>query len=308
MKIVFMGTPEFAIPCLERLINSNDEVIGVFTQPDKPKGRGYKLQQPPIKVLALKNKIEVFQPNSLKSSESFNIINELSPDLIIVVAYGKILPKEILKLPKYGCINVHASLLPKYRGAAPIQWSIINGEKTTGVTTMYMSEGLDTGDMLKKAKINILQNETAGQLHDKLSKMGADLLLETINDLKNNKLKPEKQNDNESSYAPMLTQENSIINWEDNAENVHNFIRGLNPWPVAKTTLNGKKIKIYSSSILECYDCLPGEIVSLSPLIVGCNNNTAIIVDELQLEGKKRMSSRDFLNGKKIELGSFFGK
>lgn len=308
MKIVFMGTPEFAIPCLERLINSNDEVIGVFTQPDKPKGRGYKLQQPPIKVLALKNKIEVFQPNSLKSSESFNIINELSPDLIIVVAYGKILPKEFLKLPKYGCINVHASLLPKYRGAAPIQWSIINGEKTTGVTTMYMSEGLDTGDMLKKAEINILQNETAGQLHDKLSKMGADLLLETINDLKNNKLKPEKQNDNESSYAPMLTQENSIINWEDNAENVHNFIRGLNPWPVAKTTLNGKKIKIYSSSILECYDCLPGEIVSLSPLIVGCNNNTAIIVDELQLEGKKRMSSRDFLNGKKIELGSFFGK
>ena len=308
MKIVFMGTPEFAIPCLERLINSNDEVIGVFTQPDKPKGRGYKLQQPPIKVLALKNKIEVFQPNSLKSSESFNIINELSPDLIIVVAYGKILPKEFLKLPKYGCINVHASLLPKYRGAAPIQWSIINGEKTTGVTTMYMSEGLDTGDMLKKAEINILQNETAGQLHDKLSKMGADLLLETINDLKNNKLKPEKQNDNESSYAPMLTQENSIINWEDNAENVHNFIRGLNPWPVAKTTLNGKKIKIYSSSILECYDCLPGEIVSLSPLIVGCNNNTAIIVDELQLEGKKRMSSRDFLNGKKTELGSFFGK
>ena len=198
--------------------------------------------------------------------------------------------------------------MPKYRGAAPIQWSIINGEKTTGVTTMYMSEGLDTGDMLKKAEINILQNETAGQLHDKLSKMGADLLLETINDLKNNKLKPEKQNDNESSYAPMLTQENSIINWEDNAENVHNFIRGLNPWPVAKTTLNGKKIKIYSSSILECYDCLPGEIVSLSPLIVGCNNNTAIIVDELQLEGKKRMSSRDFLNGKKIELGSFFGK
>lgn len=308
MKIVFMGTPEFAIPCLERLINSNDEVIGVFTQPDKPKGRGYKLQQPPIKVLALKNKIEVFQPNSLKSSESFNIINELSPDLIIVVAYGKILPKEILKLPKYSCINVHASLLPKYRGAAPIQWSIINGEKTTGVTTMYMSEGLDTGDMLKKAEINILQNETAGQLHDKLSKMGADLLLETINDLKNNKLKPEKQNDNESSYAPMLTQENSIINWEDNAENVHNFIRGLNPWPVAKTTLNGKIFKIYSSSILECYDCLPGEIVSLSPLIVGCNNNTAIIVDELQLEGKKRMSSRDFLNGKKIELGSFFGK
>ena len=308
MKIVFMGTPEFAIPCLERLINSNDEVIGVFTQPDKPKGRGYKLQQPPIKVLALKNKIEVFQPNSLKSSESFNIINELSPDLIIVVAYGKILPKEFLKLPKYGCINVHASLLPKYRGAAPIQWSIINGEKTTGVTTMYMSEGLDTGDMLKKAEINILQNETAGQLHDKLSKMGADLLLETINDLKNNKLKPEKQNDNESSYAPMLTQENSKINWEDNAETVHNFIRGLNPWPVAKTTLNGKKIKIYSSSILECYDCLPGEIVSLSPLIVGCNNNTAIIVDELQLEGKKRMSSRDFLNGKKTELGSFFGK
>ena len=308
MKIVFMGTPEFAIPCLERLINSNDEVIGVFTQPDKPKGRGYKLQQPPIKVLALKNKIEVFQPNSLKSSESFNIMNKLSPDLIIVVAYGKILPKEILKLPRYGCINVHASILPKYRGAAPIQWSIINGEKTTGVTTMYMSEGLDTGDMLKKAEINISQNETAGQLHDKLSQMGADLLLETINDLKNNKLKPEKQNDNESSYAPMLTQENSIINWEDNAENVHNFIRGLNPWPVAKTTLNGKKLKIYSSSILKCCDCLPGEIVSLSPFIVGCKDNTAIAIDELQLEGKKRMSSRDFLNGKKIELGSFFGK
>lgn len=308
MKIVFMGTPEFAIPCLEKLISSDENVIGVFTQPDKPKGRGYKLQQSPVKILALKNKIEVFQPNSLKSNESFNIINRLSPDLIIVVAYGKILPKEILKLPKYGCINVHASLLPKYRGAAPIQWSIINGEKTTGVTTMYMSEGLDTGDMLKKAEINILQNETAGQLHDKLSKIGADLLLETINDLKSNKLTPEKQNDSESCYAPMLTQENSMINWENHAESINNFIRGLNPWPVAKTTLNGKKIKIYSSSVLEHCNCLPGEIVNLSPFIVGCKNNTAIIVNELQLEGKKRMSSRDFLNGKKIELGSFFGK
>lgn len=308
MKILFMGTPDFAVPSLVKLIESDDDVVGVFTQSDKPKGRGYKLQYPPIKEVAIKNHIDVFQPKSLKDDNIIDVLTKLSPDLIIVVAYGKILPKGILDFPKYGCINVHASLLPKYRGAAPIQWSVINGEKTTGVTTMYMAEGLDTGDILRKAEINISENETAGQLHDRLSELGAELLIETINDLKNNSLAPQKQDDDKSCYAPMLDQEMSIIDWgkEDSYE-IHNLIRGLNPWPVAKTSLEGKKIKIYSSEISSNYDGQPGEIINLEPLTIACRNNTALIIHELQLEGKKRMSSRDFINGRRLKLGMILG-
>lgn len=308
MKILFMGTPDFAVPSLVKLIESDDDVVGVFTQSDKPKGRGYKLQYPPIKEVAIENNIEVFQPKSLKDNNVVDILTKLSPDLIIVVAYGKILPKGILDFPKYGCINVHASLLPRYRGAAPIQWSVINGEKTTGVTTMYMAEGLDTGDILKKAEIDISENETAGQLHDRLSELGAELLLETIKDLKSNSLVPQKQDDAKSCYAPMLDQEMSIIDWsKEDSREIHNLIRGLNPWPVAKTSLEGKKIKIYSSEISSNCNGTPGEIIKLDPFTIACRNNTALIIHELQLEGKKRMSSRDFINGRRLELGMILG-
>ena len=248
MKIIFMGTPEFSVPCLEALIKSENEVVGVFTQPDKPKGRGYEMTPPPVKVCALQNNIPVFQPNSMRDGQALEIINSLNADLIIVVAFGKILPKEILESVKYGCINIHASLLPKLRGAAPIQWSIINGESETGVTSMQMDVGLDTGDMLIKKSIQITENMNAGELHDALSLMGAEVLIETINNIEN--LNPEKQNDELSNYAPMLSKDLCPIDFSKSAQEVHNKIRGLYPWPVATTKINGKNYKIHKSQIL----------------------------------------------------------
>ena len=244
MRIIFMGTPEFSVPCLEALINSNNEVVGVFTQPDKPKGRGYEMTPPPVKVCATEHNIPVFQPVSMRNGEALEIINSLNADLIIVVAFGKILPKEILESVKYGCINIHASLLPKLRGAAPIQWSIINGETETGVTSMQMDVGLDTGDMLIKKSIPITENMNAGELHDALSVMGAEVLIETIDNIDN--LEPQKQVDELSNYAPMLSKELCPIDFSKSAQEVHNKIRGLSPWPVATTKINGKNYKIHN--------------------------------------------------------------
>lgn len=308
MKIVFMGTPDFAVPNLQSLINSEHEVVGVFTQTDKPKGRGYVLTAPPVKELALKYNIPVFQPKTLKNNiEVLEILKELCPDVIVVVAYGKILPKEIIEFPKYGCINVHGSLLPKYRGAAPIQWAVINGEKKSGVTTMYMDEGLDTGDMILKAETEIGENETAGELYDRLSLMGADLLIETIKAIEGKSAKREKQNDEESTYAHMLTKELCLIDWNKPSDEVHNLIRGLNSWPIAITMFKGKRLKIYKSRISSLKGKKPGEIVSVYPLVVSCKDNSSIELTEVQAEGKKRMSAEDFARGHRLEKEMMFG-
>lgn len=304
-----MGTPDFAVPCLEALIKSRHEVVAVFTQPDKKKGRGYKFAPPPVKELALRHGIKVFQPETLNSEAVLRVISELEPDLIVVVAYGKILPKAILKLPERGCINVHGSLLPKYRGAAPIQWAVLNGEKVTGVTTMYMDEGLDTGDILLRAETQIGEDETSGELFDRLSSMGAELLLKTLQGLEKGDIIREKQDDKKASYSPMLNKSLSKIDWNKPAAAVHNLVRGLNTWPVAETTLDGKVLKIYKTKpvLLGNKAAHPGEVVSLVPFVVACCEGSAVEVLELQLESKKRMSSADFVRGCKLSVGAILG-
>lgn len=307
MKIVFMGTPDFAVPCLERLVKDGHQVAAVFTQPDKPKGRGYTLTPPPVKVCAMEHGIEVFQPKSMKDGEALEILKKIEPQLIVVVAFGKILPKEILDLPPYGCINVHGSLLPKYRGAAPIQWSVLNGDKITGITTMYMDVGLDTGDMLLKSETKIGENETSGELYDRMKVMGADLLSETIKKLEDGTVTRTKQNDEESSYASMLDKSMCNIDWNQSAVKVHNKVRGLSPWPVAVAKLNDKKVKIHQTKVFNKDGSKgePGEIISLNPFVVACTEGSLEIL-ELQLEGKKRMKSKDFLMGHRLSVGDRF--
>lgn len=307
MNIVFMGTPDFAVSSLQALVDNKKNVVAVYSQPDKPKGRGHKLKHTPVKEVALNNQIKVLQPDTLKSSEALEEFKVLKPDLAIVVAYGKILPKEILQIPKYGCVNVHASLLPKYRGAGPIQWSVLNGEKTTGVTTMYMAEGLDTGDMILKSQTEIGQNETASELHDRLALIGADLLIETVNLIEQNKAPRTPQNDNEASYAPMLSKDMCPIDFSKNANLVHNQIRGLSTWPCAVTTLNGKRIKVYSSEVVTGYKGKAGELLDNKKFIVACGDNTAIKFNSVQYEGSKRMNSEDFLRGKQVNTGIILG-
>lgn len=304
MDIVFMGTPEFAVPCLERLISDGHNVKGVFTQPDKPKGRGHKMQFPPVKECAVDAGLPVYQPLKMKDGEAISILENLNPELIIVVAYGKILPKEILDYPKYGCINMHASILPRYRGAAPIQWSVLNGEKISGVTAMQMDVGLDTGDMLLAKTVEIDENETAGELHDKLSVLGADVMSETIDLLLKGELKPEKQNDSDSNYAPMLSKDLCPIDWNESAQKVHNKVRGLSPWPVATAKLGEKTIKIHKTAVSGKCNATPGEVVvSDKKLIVACGESTSVEIIVLQTEGKKAMNASDFLRGNPIEKG-----
>ena len=307
MRIVFMGTPEFAVPCLQKLIDCGHEVTGVFTQPDKPQGRKMILTPPPVKELALANSIKVYQPVKMRDGEALEMIKEANPELIIVVAYGKILPKEILEYPEFGCINIHASLLPKLRGAAPIQWSIINGFDKTGVTSMQMDEGLDTGDMLIKGELEISENETAGELHDKLSVLGAEILEKTINSLLAGTLSAEKQNHDEFTYAPMLSKELSPIDWNLSAKEIHNKIRGLSPWPSANAKLCGKTVKIHKSILTNENGGKPGEIIKADKnLIVSCGDGKCIEIVELQAEGKKSMSAADYLRGNPVKPGTLF--
>lgn len=302
-----MGTPDFSVPCLKALINSGNQVVGVFTQPDKPKGRGYEMTPPPVKVCAVENNIPVFQPNSMRDGKALEIINSLNADLIIVVAFGKILPKEVLESVKYGCINIHASLLPKLRGAAPIQWSILNGEAKTGVTSMQMDVGLDTGDMLIKKEIEITENMNAGELHDALSVMGAEVLIETINNI--DSLRPEKQDDSLSNYASMLSKELCPIDFSKSAQEVHNHIRGLSPWPVATTKINGKSFKIHKSQkIDESFSGISGEVVdNNNRIVVMCGDGNCIEILEIQAEGKRKTDTASFLRGHKIEKGTIIG-
>ncbi len=300
MKIIFMGTPDFAVPCLEKVIQSGHDVCAVYTNPDKPKGRGYELSQSPVKQKALQYNIKVVQPKTLKNVDVQNEIANFQPDVIVVVAYGKILPKAVLDIPKYGCINVHGSLLPKYRGAAPIQWSVINGEEVTGITTMYMNEGLDTGDILLQAKTSIDPDETSEELFDRLCIMGADLLEETLCKLQKGKLKSIKQSDQLATYAPMLDKSMSKIDWTRSAQDIHNLVRGLNSWPGAVTTFDGKTVKVHRTKVCEGYKGEPGQLCDMDNGIVMCGD-AAVELIEVQPVGKKRMSGKDFLRGKRLD-------
>ena len=307
MKIIFMGTPEFAVPSLRALVDSGDEVVAVVTQPDKPKGRGLEVAPPPTKVLAERHGIPVLQPAKIKTEEFFNELKKFNPDLICVAAYGKILPKNILDLPHYGCINVHASLLPKYRGAAPINWAIIRGEKVTGITTMKMDEGMDTGDMLLKEEVPIDDEDTGDTLSEKLSEIGARLLIETIRLLKEGQLNPIPQDHSQANYAPMLKKEDGKIDWQKSAEEIRNLIRGALPWPSAYTNLEGKLLKIYKVR-LAGGEGKPGEVIkSESGILRVATGKGALDILKLQIEGGKKLETQVFLRGRRIEEGMVLG-
>ena len=305
MKIVFMGTPDFAVDCLEALVNSTHEVVAVFSQPDKPQGRKQILTAPEVKVCAQKYIIPVYQPTTLKNGESTQLLRELAPELIVVVAYGKLIPQEILDIPKYGCVNVHGSLLPELRGAAPIQWAVINGLEETGVTTMQLDAGLDTGDILLVKKTKIEENETSGELFERLKILGAEVLMETIAAMLKGELKPEKQDDSKSSYASMLNKSISPVDWSKSAKEVHNHIRGLEPWPVATTVINGKPVKLFGSRMGNYINGKPGEVVTNEKMLeVCCGDGISVIITQLQAQGKNKLSSADFLRGFKVEKGT----
>lgn len=302
MKIVFMGTPDFSVVALENLIKAGHEIAAVVTQPDKPKGRGGKMQYTPVKEVALKENLKVYQPLKVRETEFVDVLRDINPDVIVVIAFGQILPKSILNLPKLGCINVHASLLPKYRGAAPIQWSIIDGEEKTGVTTMYMDEGLDTGDIIDTAVVTIEKKETGGSLFDKLAVAGGELIVETLKKLENGTAVRIKQDDSKSNYAGMINKQLGIIDFNKPAVVIERLIRGLNPWPSAFTTMNGKTLKIWDAeAVNENIAEQPGKIISKDrDYIEVATGEGTLKIFELQLEGKKRMKTRDFLNGSEL--------
>ena len=309
MRIIYMGTPDFAVPTLDTLIQSEHEVIAVITQPDKPKGRGKAMQFPPVKEKALEYDIPVYQPAKVRDPEFIKQMEQWKPDAIIVVAFGQILPKAVLDLPKYGCINVHASLLPKYRGAAPIQWVIIDGEKETGITTMFMDTKLDTGDMIKKTVIPIDGKETGGSLHDKLAVLGGPLILETLKELENGTAVRIKQDDSKSCYAKMLTKSLGNIDWSQPAVQIERLIRGLNSWPSAYTEWNQKTLKIWSADVVaqNAEGAVSGQVVKRqkNALIVQTGDE-CLSLKEVQLQGKKRMDIDAFLRGYDIAEGTIF--
>ena len=305
MRVVFMGTPDFAVDCLDILVEKGHEVVGVFSQPDKPQGRKQIMTPPDVKVRALELGLDVYQPVSLKNDEVAELIENLAPELIVVVAYGKLIPQRVLDIPKYGCVNVHASLLPKLRGAAPIQWSVINGEKETGVTTMQLDAGLDTGDILLVKKTDIEPDETSGELFDRLKVLGAQLLIETIDAMLAGTLSPIKQDDSQSTYAAMLSKNISAVDWTKTAQQVHNHIRGLEPWPVASTVINDKVVKLYGSRLGNCSGAKAGEIVRCDKEFeVCCGDGNTVIITSLQAQGKNKLTAADFLRGFKVEKGT----
>lgn len=306
MKIAFMGTPDFAVECLKALAESKHEIVGVFCQPDKPVGRKQELTPPDVKVEALKHGFEIFQPTSLKNGKGVEILEKIKPELIVVVAYGKLLPGDFLNYPKYGCINIHASLLPKYRGASPIHYAVLNGDKITGVTAQQMDEGLDTGDILHTGVIEIGENDTTEYMYEVMAPLGAKVMLETIELLENNALKPIKQNEAEASKVGLLSKEMSPIDWTRSAFEIHNKIRGLYSWPGASAVLNGKTLKIHKSILSDKKGKnIPGEIIeNKGKIIVCCGDNNCIELLEIQLEGKKRMEAVAFLNGYNLEKGT----
>lgn len=305
MKIIYMGTPDFAVPALKSLANSEHTVCAVFTQPDKPRGRKMIMTPPDVKVCAQELDIPVYQPESMKSEEALEIINSYNPDVIVVAAYGKILPKSVLDAPKYGCVNIHGSLLPKYRGAAPIQQSVLNGDKVTGVTTMLMDIGLDTGDILLTSETQIGENETSGELFDRLAQLGGELILETLKALSDGTVTPVKQDESLSSHTSKIDKTLCPIDFTKSAGEVHNKVRGLNPWPVATTKIGGKNVKVYSTRLCD-KSGKSGTVISVKPLVVACSEGSVEIC-EIQPEGKKRMTAEAFMAGHKIELGDVIG-
>lgn len=308
MKLVFMGTPDFAVPCLEELIKAGHEIVGVFTQPDKPVGRKRVMTPPPVKVCAEKNGITVYQPDSVRTEEALSLMKELNPDCVVVVAYGKIIPSDMLKLPKFGFVNVHGSLLPKYRGAAPIQWSIIDGEKKTGVTTMQMDDGIDTGDMLEVSETEIGENETAGELFDRLAEMGGKLIVSSLSKLEKGELTPIPQDHEKSNYAKIISKEMALIDFNMSAENVFNLIRGFNPWPIAYTIIGDKRLKVFAAEKIGSVNGKAGEVVSSDgTLTVAFGDGNGLRFTDVQLEGSKRMSATEMLKGRPIEKGTILG-
>ena len=324
MLTVFMGTPDFSVPALKALVEAGHQVIAVVTQPDKPKGRGKEVQMTPVKIQAMEYGIPVYQPAKVREASFVEVLKGLEADVYVVIAFGQILPKAVLELPKYGCINIHASLLPKYRGAAPIQWCVIDGERETGITTMMMDVGLDTGDMLEKAVIPIEEKETGGSLHDKLSMAGGDLILSTLKKLEEGTLVRTPQTDEGTCYAKMLTKSLGDIDWNQGAVSIERLIRGLNPWPSAYTMWNGKTIKIWAADVIagrEAADFLsesgvpaetgtaPGTVVCSDKRgLVVCTGGGLLSIRELQMEGKKRMDTPAFLRGYPIPAGDVFVK
>lgn len=311
MKILFMGTPDFASASLTALIKSGADIVGVVSQPDRPKGRGHKTVPTDVKKTAQDAGLKVFQPESIKNGELQEILDELKPEVIVVVAYGKILPDYILSYPKYGCVNVHASLLPKYRGAAPIQWAIINGEKVTGVTTMKMDSGVDTGDMLLNAETEIGEYETSEELFERLAKIGGELLIKTLSGLENGTITPKPQEHNKSTHAPMISKETGIIDWGKSAREISKLICGMNSWPLASTLYKGETLKIVEAKM--CNDTLDkqaGEILALEKgkgLKVSCGEGT-LYIKTAQFAGSKKMNVEDYARGHDIEIGTVLGQ
>lgn len=306
MRLIFMGTPEFAVPSLDAVCGAGHTVALVITQPDKPKGRKLTLTPPPVKERALLLGLRVYQPESMRSDEAFENIKAAEADCCIVAAYGKILPQMILEATKYGCVNVHSSLLPKYRGAAPINWAVLNGEATTGVTIMQLDSGVDTGDILLQRETPVEPNETAGELHDRLAVMGAALLLETLERLPKGQITPIKQDSALASKAPMLDKSLSIIDFSKTAKAVHDKIRGLLPWPVAETLIGGKRVRVHSSLVAQG-EGRCGEVLALKPLTVACKNG-AVILEKLQGDGGRVMSAEDYLRGRPLDIGTIIGE
>lgn len=307
MNIVFMGTPDFAAESLRALVENKFNVSAVFCQPDKKQGRGMKISECDVKKLALQYGIKVYQPTTLKDKIQVNIIKELNPDLIVVVAYGKLLPESILNIPKYGCINVHGSLLPKYRGAAPIQWSVINGDKETGITTMYMDKGLDTGDIILQEKLDISENETSEELFNRMMVLGGEVLVKTLKLCEEGKIVSKKQDDKLATYASLLSKEMGHIDFSKPAREVHNLIRGLYSWPCAYSSLNGKRFKILSSKFVDNIKGKPGEVIFSDKkrgFVIACGDDCGIKIERLQFDGKKAMDVKDFFVGNSIDVGT----
>jgi len=306
MNIIFMGTPDLAAEVLSKLLESENQILAVVTQPDKPKGRGKQVQYSPVKELAMKHNIQVFQPNKAKEEGFLDSLVNLKPDVIVVAAFGQILPKAILEFPKYGCINVHASLLPKYRGSAPIQWSIIDGEEKTGITIMHMDVGIDTGDMIMKAEVPIDTKETGGSLQEKLALCGGGLLLKALEAIENGTATREKQKDADSSYVKILNKAQGHIDFNQSAVRIERLIRGFNPWPSAYTLLDGKTLKVWNADVIaDESDGKPGEIISITKdAIIVKTGDGNLAIKELQLEGKKRMTVNAFLRGYSVVPGT----
>jgi len=319
MRIIFMGTPDFAVPSLKALVDAGHEITGVVTQPDRPKGRGQKLAPPAVKVAGVEEGLTIYQPEKIKTDEFIDTLRELSPELIVVAAFGQLLSREILELPGFGCINVHASLLPKYRGAAPIHWAVINGESETGVTIMQMDVGLDTGDMILGDTIPITADDTTGTVHDRLSQLGADLLVKAVEQISSGKVHRVPQDHTQASYAPLLTRDLEKIDWSRSSFEIFNLVRGLNPWPGAFTLIGDKILKIWSAKACTT-DPIPGPVPELSQFKPGevlghipevgfavATGNGCIALTEVQLQGSKRMRAEEFMRGHNITRGVRLG-